>query len=122
MCDIVTFYGSVGRNYFEYFMFIVALTTRDVYISSYILLDLHRYRELIKKIGREIDEALAEASLLEELGEDMVDVDKARALYRQIDIDRGGECAANGTLALTRTRLTLRTHCTYHRSTCFATT
>ena len=80
-----------------------------IFIPSYIfLLDFHRYRELIKKIGREIDEALAEASLLEELGEDMVDVDKARALYRQIDIDRGGECAANGTLALTRTRFILR--------------
>ena len=50
---------------------------------------LVRHRVVIKKIGMEIDEALAEAVVLEEMGES-IDIDKARALYRQVDKDHSG--------------------------------
>ena len=50
---------------------------------------LVRHRNVIKKLGRNIDEALAEAAVLEQLGES-IDVDKARALYRQVDTDGSG--------------------------------
>ena len=58
-------------------------------IPLLLLVILARHRVVIQKIGREIDEALAEAVVLEELGES-IDIDKARALYRQVDIDNSG--------------------------------
>jgi hypothetical protein len=50
---------------------------------------LMRHRTAIKQIGREIDEAIDEAVVLNELG-GAIDIDKARTLYRQIDTDNSG--------------------------------
>ena len=46
-------------------------------------------RTAIKKIGRAVNEALEETAVLEEMGE-TIDIDKARALYRNIDVDSSG--------------------------------
>ena len=46
-------------------------------------------RTAIKKIGRAVNEALEETTVLEEMGE-TIDIDKARALYRNIDVDSSG--------------------------------
>jgi hypothetical protein len=54
-----------------------------------LLVLLVRNRAAIKTIGRAIDEALAEKEVLEVFGES-IDIDKARALYRQVDIDQSG--------------------------------
>ena len=54
-----------------------------------LLVLLVRNRAAIKTIGRAFDEALAEKEVLEVLGES-IDIDKARALYRQVDIDHSG--------------------------------
>ena len=50
---------------------------------------LVRRRAAIMKIGRAIDEEIAEAVVLKELGE-TIDIDKARALYRLVDTDNSG--------------------------------
>ena len=50
---------------------------------------LVRHRAAIMKIGRAIDEEMAEAVVLKELGE-TIDIDKARALYRLVDTDNSG--------------------------------
>ena len=54
-----------------------------------LLILLVKYRTAIKKIGRSVDEALAEAEVLKEMG-NAIDIDKARALYRKIDTDNSG--------------------------------
>lgn len=54
-----------------------------------LLVLLVRHRAAIKTIGRAIEEALAEKEVLEVFGES-IDIDKARALYRQVDIDQSG--------------------------------
>ena len=54
-----------------------------------LLILLVKYRTAIKKIGRAVDEALAEAAVLNEMGANL-DIDQARALYRQVDVDNSG--------------------------------
>ena len=54
-----------------------------------LLILLVKYRAAIKKIGRAVDEALAEAAVLNETGA-ILDIDQARALYRQVDVDNSG--------------------------------
>ena len=58
-------------------------------IPLLLLVLLVKHRAMIKKIGRAFDESRAEVEVLEELGEN-VDIDKARALYRKVDIDHSG--------------------------------
>ena len=58
-------------------------------VPLFLAILLVRHRTVIKKLGRDIDETLAEAAVLEQLGES-IDVDKARALYRQVDTDGSG--------------------------------
>ena len=54
-----------------------------------LLILLVRYRAVIKKMGRAIDESEVEAVVLKKLGE-TIDIDKARALYAQVDVDHNG--------------------------------
>ena len=58
-------------------------------IPLLLLVLLVKHRAVIKKIGRAFDESRVEAAVLKELGEN-VDIDKARALYRKVDIDHNG--------------------------------
>ena len=55
-----------------------------------LLVLLLKYRVVIMRMGTEIDEAEAEAALVKELGSETIDVDRARALYAQVDVDHSG--------------------------------
>ena len=54
-----------------------------------LLVLLMKNRAVIRQTGRDMDDAEAEAALFKELG-DTIDIDKARALFRQVDTDHGG--------------------------------
>ena len=79
--------GSEWLRLLPFAIFMVVFFVIGVPLLLLIL--LVKNRTAIKKIGRSVDEALAELAVLKEMGE-TIDIDKARALYRKIDTDNSG--------------------------------